>query len=149
MSREDDRSAIAELLYTYAWHFDRNEPDAVAGLFTSDASINYGPEMDSINGRDEILRVIKPGLEKLFAATSHHISNVRVRFAGDGRADCDAYVYAWHKYHSGVPDGHLWGQYHCTFRLEDGRWLISSLKLLVAGLEDFHRDEMNPIGRKP
>ena len=144
----NDRTAITELLYDYAWHFDLNEPERLVELFTEDVVIDYGPEMEMIRGRENILKIIKSGLDEVFAATSHHISNVSVRFENDSRAVCDAYVYAWHKYHSGAPDGYLWGRYHCTFSRSGAGWLISSLTLNVAGTKDFHRKEMSPIGRR-
>ena len=144
----DDRTAITELLYDYARQFDLNEPEKLVELFTEDVVINYGPEMEMIRGRENILKVIKSGLDEVFAATSHHISNVSVSLENDSRAVCDAYVYAWHKYHSGAPDGYLWGRYHCTFSRSGAGWLISSLTLRVAGTKDFHRKEMHPIGRR-
>ena len=144
----DDRTAIEELLYSYARHFDLNEPEQLVELFTEDVVIDYGPEMEMIRGRKDILKVIKSGLDEVFAATSHHISNVSVSFEDDSRAVCDAYVYAWHRYHSGAPDGYLWGRYHCAFSRSGTGWLISSLTLRAAGTTDFHRKEMHPIGRR-
>ena len=144
-----DRAAIADLIYSYAWHFDRNEPEDLAALFTEDAVIDYGPGMALIEGREAIVPAIRPGLQELFSATSHHISNLRVRAEGEGGATGDAYVYAWHAYHSGAPDGHMWGQYSYRFRRTGEGWRIAALRLQVMGMQDFHREEMHPVGRRP
>lgn len=145
----DDRAAIAELIYSYAWHFDRNEPEDLAALFTEDATIDYGPGMAVIAGREAIVPAIRPGLQELFSATSHHISNLRVRAEGNDEAAGDAYVYAWHAYHSGAPDGHLWGQYSYRFRRTGEGWRIARLRLQVMGLQDFHREVMHKVDRRP
>ena len=78
--RVDDRLAITDLLHRYAYHFDRNEPEHVAALFTDDAVIDYGPEFPPIHGRGAVAARIAPGLNTIFAATSHHISNVIIDF---------------------------------------------------------------------
>ena len=145
----DDRTAIADLLYAYAWHFDRNEPEAFAELFSDDAVIDHGPQTPTIVGRRNVAGAVAGGLAEIFAATSHHISNVRLSPDGAGGASATAYVYAWHRYRSGAPDGYLWGQYHCRFRRTAQGWRISELVLRVAGMQNFHRAVMHPIGRRP
>jgi hypothetical protein len=147
--RVDDRLEIADLLYRYAYHFDRNEPEHVAALFTPDAVIDYGPELAPIRGRDAIVERIGPGLVGTFAATSHHISNPMVRFLDAGTAQAVAYVYAWHRYHDRSEVGHLWGQYHIRTRATDEGWKISELILRAVAVTDFHRERMHPIGRRP
>ncbi len=144
-----DRWAIIEALTAYAFHIDRNEPEEVGQLFTTDAVVDYGPEMGLLQGRDAIVAAVASGLNTLFAATSHHISNFSVSFESDGSARLMAYVYAWHHYRDGSPDGYLWGQYHTTLcRTSDG-WKFTSLTLKAAGLVDFHRKNMHGIGRRP
>jgi hypothetical protein len=147
-NRVDDRLEIADLLYRYAYHFDRNEPEHVAALFTPDAVIDYGPELDPIRGSAAIVERISPGLEGIFVATSHHISNPMVRFADALNADAVAYVYAWHRYHDRPTDGHLWGQYHVRARITDDGWRMSELVLKTVAVTDFHRERMHPIGRR-
>lgn len=146
--RVDDRLEIADLLHRYAYHFDRNEPEHIAPLFTDDAVIDYGPDVAPIRGREEIVGRISPGLEHIFAATSHHVSNVLVRFVAADAADVVAYVYAWHRYHERSEVGHLWGQYHLRARRTDTGWRLSELVLRAVAVTDFHRDRMHPIGRR-
>lgn len=143
-----DRAAIAELLYGYAWHFDRNEAEALAALFTEDCRIDYGPEFADIKGRDTIVASIQPGLSNLFSSSSHHISNVMVQADGPDSARGAAYIYAWHTYHSGNEPGEMWGQYHCRFRRTAEGWRIAELVLKVVGMKNFHRSTMHPIGRR-
>jgi len=141
-----DRWAIIEALNAYAFHFDRNEPEEVGQLFTTDAVVDYGPEMGLLQGRDAIVTAIASGLNTLFAATSHHVSNTSVSFEADGSARLTAYVYAWHRYRDGSPDGYPWGQYHTTLCRTSEGWKFTSLTLKVAGAGGFHRKNMHGIG---
>jgi hypothetical protein len=144
-----DRQAIADLVHAYCFHFDRNEPELVAALFTDDAVVDYGPEAETIVGAAAIGPTIAVGLARTFAATSHHVSNIRIDFDGPDRARGVAYLYAWHRYCDGSPDGELWGQYHDRFERTPAGWRISELVLRVAGAVDFHRATTHPIGRRP
>lgn len=146
-----DRAALARLFYDYAWYFDRNDPEGAAGLFTEDAVVDYGPEMPTLRTREEIFRGVQRGLRTLFAAASHHLSNIRLRADGGGGAEGTAYVYAQVSYRSGAPDARLWGQYHCRFRRTGagGGWRIAEMVLKAAGAENFHRDSLHSIGRRP
>ena len=143
----DDRLAITDLIHAYCDHFDRNEPEAVAALFTSDATVDYGPEAETIVGADAIAPTIAAGLQRTFAATSHHVSNIRLTFEGPDRARGVTYLYAWHRYVDGSPDGELWGRYRHRFERTDAGWRIAELVLEAAGMVDFHRATMHPIGR--
>jgi ketosteroid isomerase-like protein len=145
-----DRQAIADLIHAYCEHFDANEPEAVAALFTESATVDYGPEVPTIvGGPAEIAARIAVGLDRIFAATSHHVSNVRIELDGPDTASSLSYLYAWHRYVDGSPDGELWGRYRHTFRRTDDGWRIASLRLEAAGAVDFHRATMHPIGRRP
>jgi len=147
LQRLEDERDITALFNAYAFHFDRNEPEAVADLFTEDATIDYGPEVELISGRSQIARRIASGLTNTFSGTSHHISNVAIEFSDDVASGV-AYVYAWHQFVDGSRDGHLWAQYHNEFRRADEGWKISRLVLRAAGTESFHRANMRPIGRR-
>ena len=145
-----DREAVTALVHDYCLLFDENRPHDVAALFTDDAVVDYGPESDTIVGRDAIGATIAVGLSRTFAATSHHVSNVQVVLEGDDRARSTSYLYAWHRYVDGSPDGELWGRYRHRFARTDGAgWRIAELRLEAAGTVDFHRATMHPIGRRP
>lgn len=143
-----DRQNLADLVYAYCFHFDNNEPEAVAALFTEDARIDYGPEVEPIVGKAKIVPSIEAGLEERFLATSHHLSNMRIRFETPDTASAVAYVYAWHRYRDGGPDGELWGRYHYRFRRTLGGWKIAELVLQAAGTKDFHRARLHGTGRR-
>lgn len=143
-----DRQAITSLIHAYCWHFDRNRPRALAALFTADARIDYGPEFPDLIGRPAIEQGVARGLETLFAATSHHVSNIEITFDGPDAARSDCYLYAWQRYLDGRPEGELWGSYHHRFvRTEEG-WRIALLVLTAAGARSFHRATMHGIGRR-
>lgn len=146
--RLQDRQLIADLIYAYCDHFDRNEPEAVARLFTADATIDYGPEAVTIVGASSIAATIAVGLERTFAATSHHVSNIRISFDGPDAARSVTSLYAWHRYVDGSPDGQLWGRYRHRFERTDVGWRIAELVLEAAGTDHFHRATMRPIGRR-
>ena len=143
-----DRQAIADLIHAYCFHFDNNEPEAVAALFADDAIVDYGPDAATIVGADAIVTTIAVGLEHTFLATSHHVSNIQIAFDGPDRARSVSYLYAWHRYADRSPDGELWGRYRHTFVRTDAGWRISELLLEAAGTVDFHRARMHPIGRR-
>ncbi len=143
-----DRQAITELIHAYCFHFDNNEPDAVAALFTGDATVDYGPESATIVGSAAIATTIAVGLERTFAATSHHVSNIQITFEEPNHARSVTYLYAWHRYVDGSPDGELWGRYRHRFVRTGAGWRISGLLLEAAGTVDFHRATMHPISRR-
>jgi len=144
---ETDRDEIRSLIHGYCFHFDRNEPEDVAALFTEDAVIDYGPEHPPIVGRDGIAPTIAVGLRERFKATSYHVSNVEIAFDGEDDARSVSYLYAWHEYVDGS-ESELWGRYVHRFRREDGLWRIAELTLQAAGARNFHRSRMHPIGRR-
>lgn len=148
MSTQNDRTQIIDALYRYAYHFDRNEPAEAAAVFSEDAVVDYGPEVDTIMGREALTEAMRIGLSETFAATSHHITNPMVTIDGN-EATLVAYVYAWHRYVDGSPDGHLWGQYHTALRRTSRGWAFQEMVLKSAGAVDFHRATMHPIGRRP
>lgn len=144
----EDRRAIADLIHAYCDRFDRNEPEAVAALFTAEATVDYGPETATIVGADAIAATIAVGLERTFAATSHHVSNIQIAFEAPDLARALTYLYAWHRYLDGSPDGELWGRYRHRFVRTGAGWRIAELVLEAAGTVDFHRATMHPIGRR-
>ncbi len=143
-----DKAAIADVIHAYCFHFDRAEAEEVLSLFTADAVVDYGPDVPTMAGLDEIRPMIVKGLANFFAATSHHISNVTIRFGGPDVAKAVSYLYAWHRYKDGRPNSELWGQYHHELQRTSDGWKVSHLVLKAAGSDGFHRDTMHSIGRR-
>jgi hypothetical protein len=110
--------------------------------------VDYGPETATIVGGESIAGTIAVGLDTIFRATSHHVSNIQIAFEGPDAATGVTYLYAWHRYRDDSPDGELWGRYHHRFRRTDSGWRIAELVLRAAGSRDFHRASMHPIGRR-
>jgi hypothetical protein len=111
--------------------------------------VDYGPEVQTLNGVTEIINSISLGLSNTFEATSHHISNIVIEFPSTSKANVQSYIYAWHKYKHKPEIGHLWGQYSHEFRYGDGTWKISKLTLRAVATQDFHRSVMHPVERAP
>ena len=143
-----DKDEIADLIHAYCYHFDRAEADEVVALFTADAVIDYGPDVAPMTGADAFGPMIRAGVATRFAASSHHVSNITVRFDGPDTATSVAYLYAWHRYRETGETGELWGQYHNAYRRTPEGWRIARLVLKAAGMENFHRANMHPIGRR-
>ena len=143
-----DRHEITELIHAYCERFDRNDPDGVAALFTPDAVIDYNPDTSTITGAD-LAASIADGLRTIFAATSHHVSNISITLEDVDAARSLTYLDAWHRYHDGSSDGFLWGRYLHRFRRTEDGWRIAGLTLQAAGTIDFHRERMHGIGRNP
>lgn len=143
-----DKAEIADLIKAYCDYFDRAEAEKVVALFTEDAVIDYGPDVPSMTGPDEFGPMISRGLAELFAATSHHVSNIVIRFDGSDAATSSCYLYAWHRYRQDASESEIWGRYEHAFRRTSSGWRISRLVLLAAGMRDFHRQTMHPIGRR-
>ncbi|MFN2329168.1 MAG: nuclear transport factor 2 family protein [Chromatocurvus sp.] len=141
-----DRQAITDLIHAYCERFDRNDPEGVAELFTPDAIIDYNPDTPNIVGA-EMAQTIAVGLRDLFAASSHHVSNIMITLEGENEARSLCYIDAWHRYRDGSPDGFLWGRYVNRHQRTAAGWRITSLLLQGAGTIDFHRERMHGIGR--
>ena len=69
-------------------------------------------------------------------------------FDGRDRATSVCNLYAWHRYREGDGESELWAQYHHAFHRENDFWRISRLVLRAAGMRNFYRAQMHPIGRK-
>lgn len=142
------RQAITDVIHAYCRGVDTLEADAVAGLFTDDCVVDYGPGLGApTHGSVMLAQRLATGLPR-FAATSHHVSNIEITLAADGSsATTVAYLLAWHRYPDNRPDAVLYARYHDRFVCRSGRWLIAERILRVAGQTDFDV-EWHPIGRR-
>jgi len=153
LTRLLDRAAIADLVYEYARTIDLNLPSELAALFTEDCVVDYGAGLGGrIVGRAALERFVAGSLPNV-EATSHHVSNVQVRFEGPDIEGPDiatgiAYLYAWHRFADERPDATLWGQYHDRFVRKPTGWQISQRTLRVAGEEAMGFGGWHTIGRR-
>ena len=143
-----DRQAIADVIHAYCFHFDQNEPERVAELFTAEChgglrargGDDRGQRLDRRNDRDRPPAHVR----RHEPSRLQHPADVRGRRHARGIT----YLYAWHRYVDGSPDGELWGRYHHRFERTSTGWKIAELVLTAAGAVDFHRSTMHPIGRR-
>ena len=134
---------VESLMKRYCLYFDTKNAQALGDLFTEDARIDYGPEVEPIEGRVNLVKMVESGASTRFESTNHRISNEIVTFMDETVATGTSHLYAWHKYFGSEVIGHLWGGYRYRFSKVDGRWLIAALKLYASGFEGFHRNRMH------
>lgn len=134
---------VESLMKRYCLYFDTKNAQSLGELFTQDAHIDYGPEVEPILGRENLVRMVESGARTRFESTNHRISNEIVTFTDESSAMGTSHLYAWHKYFDSEVIGHLWGGYRYRFRKVDGKWLIAALKLYASGMEGFHRKRMH------
>ena len=117
-------AAITDTILSYAEHVDAGDAEQWAQLFSVDAVFDEGR---AIQGRANI-EALLPNLLKLFSATAHYVSNIRINRTGPGSASGISYVYAWHRKLDGT-DFEFWGRYLDVFSFEDGAWRFASRKV--------------------
>ena len=140
-----DAEEIRRLIYDYAFHLDMNHPDALAALFVDDCEVVYGPTFGA-EGIEAYKKTLD-GIGTFFEATSHHVYNIVVDFAGEDEAVVRSVLYAWHRYTRERPDSHVWCQYHDVVVHVDGQWRFKRRELRAAGTKDFHVKQQIPLGR--
>jgi 3-phenylpropionate/cinnamic acid dioxygenase small subunit len=147
VARLEAQEAIRTLLSDYAFHLDMNQTRQLAALFVDDCSVIYGPGFGAEG--IEAYRKTLEGVGSYFAATSHHVSNIRVDFDNSDSARVRSLLYAWHRYRKERPEGILWGQYHDIVVRTPQGWRFKRRELLTTGVKDFHTkpEHQTPTGR--
>ena len=132
------RREVESVLLDYCEHVDALNIAGVAGLFTEDGVMDLG--LGRVwHGRREILENMSGRLEQDYTHTSHHLSNIRVRFEGRDRATASSYVFAWHRQASDGRERKLFGRYFDDLVLTDQGWKISRRRLRMAGHDGYPR----------
>jgi hypothetical protein len=139
----EDRIEIESLMKRYCLFFDTKRADDLALLFTAEAKIDYGPEVEPIRGRERLREMVSSGMATRFESTNHQICNEVVTFIDRDSATGTSHLYAWHKYYDSDVIGHLYGGYRYRFVRESDGWRISDLKLYASGSDGFHRKSMH------
>lgn len=145
--RSADRQAIADVLVEYCCALDLMDLPALAALFTDDCVVEYGPgEFLQSHGSAALAK----SLERMWrwSRTSHHLSNVLIRFDGRDAAFCRSYVHAWHE----RPDGStatIFGQYHDRFVRQEQLWRIAERRMLMNGCDAGFTVNINRLERMP
>ena len=128
-----DRQEISDLLIEYCRALDVMDLSAIAGVFTEDCEVEYGPE-DRLRSRGAA--GVAKSLERMWrwARTSHHLSNVQIAFDGADRARSVSYVLAWHE----RPDrstATVMGQYHDSLVRRNDGWRIATRRMEMNGCD--------------
>ena len=145
--RSADRQAIADVLVEYCCALDLMDLPALAALFTDDCVVEYGPgEFLQSHGSAALAK----SLERMWrwSRTSHHLSNVLIRFDGSDAAFCRSYVHAWHE----RPDGStatIFGQYRDRFVRREQLWRIAERRMLMSGCDAGFTVNINRLERRP
>ncbi len=121
-------AAVNDTILDYAEYVDTCEPAKWAALFCSDGVFDEGT---IVQGRENLDRHVRK-LLRLFTATSHHMSNIRVKRTAEETATATSYVYAWHRKTDG-DDFEVWGRYSDELRVEDGKWRFATRRVEMFG----------------
>ena len=140
-----DRQAVADVLVEYCCALDLMDLPALAALFTDDCVVEYGPG-EFLRSRGSV--ALQKSLERMWrwSRTSHHLSNVLIRFKGNDAAVSSSYVHAWHE----RPDGStatIFGQYHDQLVRREHGWRISERRMLMNGCDAGFTVAINPVNR--
>jgi 3-phenylpropionate/cinnamic acid dioxygenase small subunit len=128
-----DRAAIGDLLIDYCRHLDRMDLAALAGLFTADCQVTYGPDPKlSASGRT----ALEASLARMWrwSRTAHHLSNLRIWPGAEGTALAESYVHAWHE----RPDGAtatIFGRYLDKLVRTPQGWRIEERRMEMNGAD--------------
>jgi len=123
-----DAREIQDCLSEYCDFIDRYDVDSLVGLFAADGAYDFGFGR-IFRGHDRLRKLFRR--VEVYRATSHHVSNTKITFAGD-RASVRSALYAYHVRAVDGSEVHVWGQYLDDFVKVDERWLIANRALRVA-----------------
>jgi 3-phenylpropionate/cinnamic acid dioxygenase small subunit len=131
----DARSAISDLVYTYAERIDLGDFDGLADLFTH--AVVIGGEDFVRKGRDEVLTMYVDGTRRYedngTPHTKHVTTNLMVNVDEEaGTATARSYFTVL----QALPDSLalqpiIAGRYHDRFEKVDGAWRFSERRMLV------------------
>jgi uncharacterized protein (TIGR02246 family) len=132
------RQAVEGVLLDYCQFVDALDIEAVSKLFADDGQMDLG--LGRVwHGRAEILKNMSGRLEQDYTHTSHHLSNIRVRFDGREQASASSYVFAWHRQASDGRERKLFARYFDDLVLIADGWKIQRRRLRAAGQDGYPR----------
>jgi len=142
-----DRQAITDVLVQYCRALDLMDLPALVALFTDDCVVEYGSG-EFLRSRGS--EALQKSLARMWrwSRTSHHLSNVLIRFEGEDDAVSSSYVHAWHE----RPDGStatIFGQYRDRFVRRDQGWRISERRMFMNGCDAGFTVNINRLDRAP
>lgn len=133
--------AIQNVLHGYCDCVDRADLEGLSQLFDENAEFDYGFGR-IFHGRDQIVTLLTSRLH-IYAATSHHLSNIRIERLSENEATSECYIHAWHQF----PDGRtadVFGRYFDDLVEGPDGWVISRRRVRAAGSTGFDAPEGLP-----
>lgn len=141
----EQRRLITETLQDYCTFVDQNDPEMIAmRVFAPGGEFELAANQ-AVSGREKLTRMFTKILGG-FAATSHHLSNVRITLEGQDRAHATAYVYAWHRMTNG-DRVEAWGRYSDDWVLLEEGWRIQRRVITMAGTDGLEGTPFQPMPR--
>ena len=142
-----DRQAITDVLVQYCCALDRMDLPCLASLFTDDCIVEYGPDPAlKSRGAD----ALEKSLHRMWRwqRTSHHLSNVQIKFTANDEAQVGSYVHAWHERQDGST-ATIFGQYRDRFVRIDDRWRIAERRMEMNGCDTGFTVPVHILDRRP
>jgi ketosteroid isomerase-like protein len=131
-----NRLAIEAVLLDYCELVDGLDYQGIANLFTLDGEFDLG--FGRVNrGRDGVFKQMSTRMPIEYTHTSHHLSNIRIRFEGRELAHASSYVFAWHRQASDGRERKLFGRYYDDLVLTADGWKIQRRRLRAAGEDGY------------
>jgi ketosteroid isomerase-like protein len=128
------RGPIENTLYSYAWGYDSEDLELLAGCFTADAVVVVGGAIDS-EGRDDIHRSFvgrRAARTEAGELPRHMTTNVLIEEEGEAAARVRSYfTLVVTKSGSVEASVQITGWYLDDFVSEDGKWLIRRREMHV------------------
>ena len=145
VERLSDEREISWLLAEYCRALDCMDIKAISKIFSDDCIVEFGPdERLNSRGRHEVAK----SLERMWrwVRTSHHLSNIQIRFEDLDRAFSTSYVLAWHE-RADKTTATIYGQYHDEFVRESVGWRISKRTMYMNGSDSGFTVNIHPFKR--
>lgn len=128
------REAIKELKSRYFRATDAHDYELFGSLFTEDAVFESGPYGEPVSGKMSGREAIVAGTKAASgdAIKIHHGHNGEISFPAPGRAEgIWAAEYRFFERQTRRPIRHDFCYYYEDYVLEDGRWRIAHLRLVL------------------
>jgi 3-phenylpropionate/cinnamic acid dioxygenase small subunit len=128
------RGAIEDTIYAYAWGYDDDDLDLLAGAFTETATLSHAIDGSRVTGRAEI-RAWMDEKRQVFRDAGeqprHMIANVVVEQESDTTASSRCYMTMMVTRSDGTVYAHHSGRYLDTYMKEGTMWLFSERLIRV------------------
>ena len=120
MQRLVDRAEIVDVLHRYCRGVDRCDRGILRSAYHKGAVDNHGMfEGDA----EDFVDLLVPMIDANYAATQHHLTNIRIEIDGD-KATGETYYVAFHRAKEGSLLETSGGRYIDDFERRDGHWGI-------------------------